>query len=70
MGGALISSNDAKRSIYQITNNYFIYSMQKIIKTVVLSAKLTNIERLNHVVRVEQTGGIQPIFLIYGKLYR
>ena len=31
---------------------------KQIIKTVVLSEK-----RLNHVVRVEETGGIQPIFM-------
>ena len=36
---------------------------KKIIKTVVLSEKLTNIERLNHVARVEETGGIRPIFM-------
>ena len=35
----------------------------KQIKTVVLSEKLTNIERLNHVARVEETGGIRPIFM-------
>ena len=36
---------------------------KQIIKTVVLSEKLTNIERLNHVARVEETGGIRPIFM-------
>ena len=36
---------------------------KQIIKTVVLREKLTNIERPNHVARVEQTGGIQPIFM-------
>ena len=36
---------------------------KKIIKTVVLSENLTNTERPNHVSRVEQTGGIQPIFM-------
>ena len=34
---------------------------KQIIKTFVLSEKLTNIERLDHVARVEETGGIQPI---------
>ena len=28
-----------------------------------MSEKLTNIERLNHVARVEETSGIQPIFI-------
>ena len=36
---------------------------KQIIKTVVLSEKLTNIERLNHFARVEETGRIQPIFM-------
>ena len=36
---------------------------KQIIKTVVFSEKLTNIERLNHVARVEETGGIRPIFM-------
>ena len=36
---------------------------KQIIKTVVLSEKLTNIERLNHVARVEETGGNRPIFM-------
>ena len=36
---------------------------KKNIKTVVLSEKLTNIERLNYVARVEETGGIRPIFM-------
>ena len=35
----------------------FIQCKQNI-KTVVLSEKLTNIERLNHVALVEETGGI------------
>ena len=36
---------------------------KQIIKTVVLSENLTNIERLNHVARVEETGGIRPIYM-------
>ena len=40
----------------------FIQCKQSI-KTVVLNEKLTNIERLNHVARVEETGGIRPIFM-------
>ena len=44
------------------TDTSFI-QCKKIIKTVVLSEKLTNIERPNHVARVEQTGGMQPIFM-------
>ena len=39
---------------------------KQIIKTVVLSEKLTNIERLNHVARVEETGGIRHIFMASG----
>ena len=34
---------------------------KKMIKTAVLSEKLSNIERLNHVGQDEETGGIQPI---------
>ena len=40
----------------------FIQCKQSI-KTVVLSEKLTNIERLNHVALVEETGGVQLIFM-------
>ena len=40
----------------------FIQCKQSI-KTVVLSEKLTNIERLNHVALVEETGGIRLIFM-------
>ena len=36
---------------------------KQIIKTVVLSENLTNIERPNHVALDEETGGFQPIFL-------
>ena len=36
---------------------------KQIIKTVVLSEKLANIEHPNHVARDEETGGIQPIFM-------
>ena len=36
---------------------------KQIIKTVVLSEKLTNIEHLNNVARVAETGGIRPIFM-------
>ena len=36
---------------------------KQVIKTVVLCEKLTNMERLNHVMRVEETSGIQPIFI-------
>ena len=38
---------------------------KQIIKTVVLSEKLANIEHLNHVARDEETGGIQPIQTIF-----
>ena len=37
---------------------------KQIIKTVVLSEKLTNIDRLNHVARVKDTSGIRPIFIV------
>ena len=36
---------------------------KQIIKTVVLNEKLTDIERLNHIARVEETDGIRPIFM-------
>ena len=36
---------------------------KQIIKTVVLSEKLMNIERLNHVARLEETDGFRPIFM-------
>ena len=43
---------------------------KQMFKTVVLSEKLTNIERLNHVARVEETGGIRPIFMARRTVYR
>ena len=46
--------------IYIYIYTSFIQCKQ-IIKTFVLSEKLTNVERMNHVARVEETGGMQPI---------
>ena len=46
--------------IYIYIYTSFIQCKQ-IIKTFVLSEKLTNVESMNHVERVEKTGGMQPI---------